>query len=94
MALAAGARHTCALLEGGAERCWGDELLRELGLAINTFPKATIGDDETPASLGADGLVALGGKAVAISAGYNHVCAARGRETSDAGVRMPEDSSG
>lgn len=45
--LAAGARHTCARLAGGALRCWGNNDLGQLGLGHTQ----TIGDDETPDSI-------------------------------------------
>jgi hypothetical protein len=42
--VAAGQRHTCALLEDGALRCWGDGSQAQLGLPSS----AAIGDDELP----------------------------------------------
>ncbi len=63
-AITAGRRHTCAILDTGDVRCWG-----------NTVPGASgeFGDDE-PAS--AAPLADLGGnKAVAISAGWDSTCA-------------------
>lgn len=68
VALTAGYRHTCALMNSGRVRCWGHGTSGQLGYG-NT---ATIGDDETPASAGT---VPLGGKAVAITAGGLHTCA-------------------
>ncbi len=59
--------HTCALLDGGAVRCWGYGLNGRLGYA-NTN---TIGDDETPASAGN---VDLGGTTVHLNAGIHHTC--------------------
>ncbi len=69
-ALSAGGSHTCALLTGGAVRCWGDGYGGRLGYG-NTDD---IGDDETPAGAG---VAALGGAAVAVSAGDYHTCAVR-----------------
>ncbi len=46
--LAAGGYHTCALLEMGAVRCWGQGQYGQLGYS-NTND---IGDNETPASAG------------------------------------------
>jgi alpha-tubulin suppressor-like RCC1 family protein len=64
----AGQRHTCALLDDGAVRCWGRGALGQLGYAS----VANIGDDETPASAGD---VDVGGIAVRIAAGAEHTCA-------------------
>ena len=47
--IAAGGNHTCAVLSGGAAKCWGDGVWGKLGLG-NTV---NIGDDELPASVGA-----------------------------------------
>ncbi len=44
--IAVGYAHTCALLEGGAVRCWGQSNVGQLGRG-DVFP---IGDDETPSS--------------------------------------------
>jgi alpha-tubulin suppressor-like RCC1 family protein len=46
--LAAGGNHTCALLATGAVRCWGFGFRGQLGYG----DQSTIGDDETPASVG------------------------------------------
>ena len=63
--LAAGDRHTCALLVGGTVRCWGWSTLG--------YPNSgTVGDDETPASMGD---IDLGDTATQIAAGGNHTCA-------------------
>jgi cysteine-rich repeat protein len=67
LGLAAGGRHTCALLTGGRVRCWGDGLAGALGYG-NT---EDIGDDETPASVGD---VPIGVPAVGIVAGDVHTC--------------------
>ena len=66
-AVTAGSYHTCALLTGGAVRCWGLNATGQLGIAST----ATIGDNESP-SLDVD----LGGAtATAITASENHTCA-------------------
>ena len=66
--VAAGGRHTCALLESGDVRCWGAGAHGQLGYG-NTH---SIGDDEHPV---AAGNVRLGGKALEIAAGNAHTCA-------------------
>lgn len=66
--IATGAAHTCALLEGGTVRCWGDATSGRLGYGN----PAAIGDNETPAAAGD---VRLGGLAIQVSAGATHTCA-------------------
>ena len=66
--IAAGGYHTCALLVGGAVRCWGWGINGQLGYG-NEF---SIGDDETPASAGN---VDVGGTVAQIAAGTDHTCA-------------------
>src|SRR3954453_9208154 len=70
-AVSAGRGHTCALLDNGSVRCWGENWYGELGYGISTI---LIGDDESPASLGPVDLGA-GRTATAISAGDFHTCA-------------------
>ncbi|MCG8420012.1 MAG: carboxypeptidase regulatory-like domain-containing protein [Proteobacteria bacterium] len=68
VALAAGAYHTCALLDSGDVRCWGLNQSGQLGYGhINS-----IGDNELPSSAGP---VSLGGTVVALAAGEYHTCA-------------------
>ncbi|WP_428263726.1 RCC1 domain-containing protein [Haliangium sp.] len=66
--LDAGFLHTCALLDNGAVRCWGNGSSGQLGYA-NTD---TIGDNETPASTGD---VDVGGTVIQLAAGAYHTCA-------------------
>lgn len=66
--LAAGSRHTCALLDDGAVRCWGAGDSGQLGYA--SF--ASVGDNETPADAYN---VSLDARAVQITAGGAHTCA-------------------
>lgn len=68
IALAAGTFHSCALLDSGAVRCWGDSESGELGYGN----RVNVGDDEVPAAAGD---VPLGGRAVQIAAGGAHTCA-------------------
>ena len=66
--LAAGDAATCALLDTGAVRCWGNGVHGRLGYG-NLSP---IGDDETPASAGD---VDVGGPVSRIAMGFEHTCA-------------------
>jgi alpha-tubulin suppressor-like RCC1 family protein len=67
-AIAAGGRHTCAVLDDGAVRCWGDNASGQLGIGTTD----ALGDDEPPRAVGA---VQLGRRATAITAGDSHTCA-------------------
>ena len=69
-AIAAGNRHTCALLVGGIVRCWG---LGEAG-QLGNGATAAIGDTETPASVNPVDF-GSGHTAKAITAGGGHSCA-------------------
>jgi alpha-tubulin suppressor-like RCC1 family protein len=66
--ISAGREHTCVLFAGGSVRCWG----KGAGGRLGTGSVASIGDDETPATIPD---VALGGRAVQITAGHTHTCA-------------------
>ena len=68
VAISVGNKHTCALLEGGCVRCWGDNKYGQLGQG-NMEP---IGDNETPRSVPP---VSLGGPAKSIAVGYDFSCA-------------------
>ncbi|MCP3974407.1 MAG: hypothetical protein GY720_07935, partial [bacterium] len=59
---------TCAVLESGAVRCWGENSFGALGYGH----LHNIGDDETPDMVGN---VELGARAVDIAAGGYHACA-------------------
>jgi alpha-tubulin suppressor-like RCC1 family protein len=67
VAISAGSAHTCALLSDGSVRCWGYGASGRLGYG-NTH---NIGDNESPATAGD---IALGGTAIAVSAGHEHTC--------------------
>lgn len=60
--------HTCAVLDTGAVRCWGDGFQGKLGYG-NTN---NVGDDETPASIDP---VNLGIAATQVATGDAHTCA-------------------
>jgi cysteine-rich repeat protein len=66
--LTAGGSHTCALLEGGAVRCWGNNSHGQLGRG-NTAP---IENGELPGSVAP---VDAGGRVVQLAAGDLHTCA-------------------
>ena len=63
-----GQSHTCAVLDTGNVRCWGEGLFGRLGYGNEN----RIGDNETPASVGD---VPVGGSVVQVSAGSVHTCA-------------------
>lgn len=62
--LEAGEGHTCALLVGGAVRCWGENDHGQCGIGSRTRHITTVGPD-----------VDLPGPATAIDVGANHSCA-------------------
>lgn len=66
--IVAGAHHSCALLDTGSLRCWGDDTAGQLGLG-STQP---IGDDELPSDVPE---VELGAAVVDVAAGRHHTCA-------------------
>jgi alpha-tubulin suppressor-like RCC1 family protein len=66
--LAAGGRHTCALLEGGGVRCWGRNDFGQLGYGN----RRTVGATWVPAAVGD---VRVGGRVVQLAAGKSHTCA-------------------
>ncbi|MEM9458593.1 MAG: hypothetical protein AAGF11_30740 [Myxococcota bacterium] len=66
--LAAGKDHTCAILEGGALRCWGDNGDGQLGYDHTN----NIGDDADPALAGD---VDVGGTVIGLALGNRHTCA-------------------
>ncbi|MGI8414377.1 MAG: RCC1 domain-containing protein, partial [Solirubrobacteraceae bacterium] len=68
--LDAGAYHTCAILDNGSVRCWGYSGEGQLGYGN----RDTVGDDETPASVGPVYL-GPGRTATAVSVGDYHTCA-------------------
>ncbi len=65
--ISAGGLHTCALLEDGRVRCWGDNRFGQLGYGH----RRTIGIDDVPADA-TD--VYIGGRAVALEAANYHTC--------------------
>ncbi len=72
--IVAAGSHTCALLEGGSVRCWGEGLQGALGHPPpdGEIDRVDIGDDETPASVGD---IDIGGTVVQIATGTDHSCA-------------------
>jgi alpha-tubulin suppressor-like RCC1 family protein len=65
--LAAGANHTCALLENGGVQCWGDNAFGQLGLGT----RANVGDDELATSVAP---LPLPAPALDLTAGQQHTC--------------------
>jgi alpha-tubulin suppressor-like RCC1 family protein len=68
VAISAGGYHVCVLLESRSVRCWGDGGTGVIGYGSDR----TIGDDETPASMGD---LRLGGPVVDVQAAPQHFCA-------------------
>lgn len=66
--ISAGLQHTCAIFEDGSVRCWGENMMGQLGLG-HTDP---IGDNELPMSVG---IVPLGRPAKKIYSGTRYNCA-------------------
>jgi serine/threonine protein kinase len=66
--IVAGGAHTCALLETGTVRCWGDNSQGQLGYGHTN----DVGDDEKPATAGD---VDVGGPVEQVAAGGSHTCA-------------------
>lgn len=66
--VATGFSHTCARLQNGSVRCWGEANNGQLGYGNAN----RIGDNEDPSAVGP---VALGAPAVQIAAGWLHNCA-------------------
>jgi len=74
-AISAGEASTCAVMVSGAVQCWGWNAAGALGRGTTT----RVGDDETPASVGA---VTLGTSAArAVDIGLMHACAFRDDDT-------------
>ncbi len=66
--ISANGERTCALLEGGTVRCWGETMPGPLGYGNIE----RIGDNETPAIAGD---LSLGSQAVQVTVGKFHACA-------------------
>lgn len=66
--IAVGGSHTCAIMEDGAVRCWGQGSYGQLGYGDT----AAVGTANTPADVGD---IVLGGEAVSLSLGTYHSCA-------------------
>ncbi len=69
-ALVAGARHNCALMSGGAIRCWG--FGGDLALGRGHAHDENIGDDELPGSV--PPAIIYGGPVRRLAAGASHGC--------------------
>lgn len=65
-----GGRHTCALLESGSVRCWGNNQQAQLGYNHQNDVGNGVG-----ARIRDVGDVPLGAKAIDVCAGYGHSCA-------------------
>ncbi|MBK8262862.1 MAG: hypothetical protein IPK80_16190 [Nannocystis sp.] len=67
-AISSGVHHTCAVLDGGAVRCWGRNNRGQLGIG-NTSSIGDGGGEMPPA------IVNLGGMAAQVACGNDHSCA-------------------
>jgi cysteine-rich repeat protein len=72
VAVAAGDRHTCAVLVGGSVRCWGNNMYGQLGLG--DIQNRGDGPMEMGSVLPAVNL-GMGAKATALAGGYSYTCA-------------------
>ncbi|MFT5434020.1 MAG: alpha-tubulin suppressor-like RCC1 family protein [Myxococcota bacterium] len=71
VALSAGDRHTCALMDTNRLRCWG--FGGDLALGRGNGHSETIGDDETPADVG-DAIIYSNAAFASLAAGDHHTC--------------------
>ena len=74
--LSAGANHTCAVLQSGLVKCWGEGWFGQLGRGERV--DVGTGDPDDPGMGLSLHHLSLGGSALAITAGYNHTCAVMG----------------
>lgn len=70
-ALALGLQHTCALLDNGSVKCWGNNAFGQLGQGNTANKGASPGDMDALAAVN----LGTGRTAVAITAGQYHTCA-------------------
>lgn len=70
--IVAGGSHTCALLDGGAVKCWGENMDGELGLGDHSDRGDSPGE---MGSLLPEIDFGPGRRATALSAGWDHTCA-------------------
>ncbi len=68
----AGENHSCALLDDGTVRCWGDNADGVLGLAKSWGQLPQLGDDEKPST---EAPVKVGKPVLQLAAGGDHTCA-------------------
>ena len=69
IAITAGWRHTCAILDGGGVKCWGRGDYGQLGY------DSTDNKGDAAGEMAGLGTVNLGASAIAIAAGWRHTCA-------------------
>jgi alpha-tubulin suppressor-like RCC1 family protein len=69
VAVSAGYRNTCAILDNGDLKCWGSGAYGTLGTGGTNYNQDLAAPQSTPIDLG------TGRTAVAVSAGYYHTCA-------------------
>ncbi|MCA1684031.1 MAG: chromosome condensation regulator, partial [Actinobacteria bacterium] len=71
VAISAGGAHTCAILDTGGVRCWGENLYGQLGYGNTT----NLGDNNATPDTAGPVRLGSGRTAIAISAGDAHTCA-------------------
>ena len=74
-AISAGPNSTCALLDNGSVKCWGNNTYGQLGIGNNTGNNSRIGDDSGEMDQLTGINLGTGHTATAIAAGSSHTCA-------------------
>jgi len=68
----AGDDHSCAILDTGDVRCWGDNNWGQLGLSKSSTTLAHLGTIQDPST---EAAISLGGKAIGLALGLQSTCA-------------------
>ena len=73
LSIAPGGAHTCALLDDGSVKCWGDNNSGQLGIQDTSGLKIQMGDGTN--EMGDLSAVELGATAIRVASGGSHSCA-------------------